>query len=405
MCFGCFAYSSCFGYFFFVFLTDRTLSLCESDFEDGTVIIDEANTMVELSCDIIFNPKSDWIDSPNEEGAYFCEAINANIFEGCDKTPGSFRLGFFAAISIEADNVTLNLNNHILAVDPEFALQQRFFTLISVGQGPFIKGQGPANFGENINITNIKIYGGELGLSPHHGIHGNLVSNIEISNLKIHDFEVAGIQLNGFKNAYLHDIEIGPSLYGVPVLGRYSQARFDLLAFRDIKERLEQLSSNDLSDNYIVDVLNVGKDGSDGSLNVVEIMQRLIDGMDLYFDYKLNGIAPDNDENNKELRQLWRESVSLFDNDVGGFPDGSAVYGILLNSAGVAVDWFGARSSVMSENLVLSDIVIKDLNLKVKEVIGYINSAGSVVTGLFFFYLSLYLSIFLSFFFFCICVG
>ena len=360
------------------------LIVCQSDFEDGTLIIDEPNTLITLSCDITFNPKSDWIISPNEEGAYICESIDADIYQGCDKTSGSFRLGFFSAISIKADNVTLDLNGHTLSVHEEFLLQQRFFALIGVGQAPFISGQGPANFGEtDINITNIKIHNGVLGLSPHHGIHGNLVNNIEIYNLKIFDFEVAGIQLNGFENAYLHDIEIGASLTHVPVVGKYSQARFGLLSFREIKERLEgQLSASELNNNYVVNFFNVGKDGSKGNLNVVEIVERLIEGMDLYFDYKINGIIPNHDDD-KNSRQLWREALNEFDNNVGGLPDGSALYGILLNSAGAAVDWFGASTSSMSENAVLENIIIKDLNLKVNEVIGYVNSAGSVVTGLF----------------------
>ena len=76
------------------------------------------------------------------------------------------------------------------------------------------------DFGSDfVNVDNIIVQNGELGLTSHHGIHSNNASNIVIQNLKIYDFEVAAIQLNGFNNAQIKDITIGPSLQSVPVTG------------------------------------------------------------------------------------------------------------------------------------------------------------------------------------------
>ena len=57
--------------------------------------------------------------------------------------------------------------------------------------------------------------------------------------------------------------------------------------------------------------------------------------MDLFFDYKINGNTPNMNSNNYDL---FLDALHLFDNE-SGLPDGSALYGIVLNSAGAVVNW------------------------------------------------------------------
>ena len=71
-----------------------------------------------------------------------------------------------------------------------------------MGNSPFTPNNGPANFGNVfLNCNNIIIQNGTLGLSSHHGIHGNNSSNLLFKNLTINNYDVGGISLNG-----CHDI-------------------------------------------------------------------------------------------------------------------------------------------------------------------------------------------------------
>ena len=72
--------------------------------------------------------------------------------------PPPFHFGVWSIISIECDGVILDLNKYKLAMTNNFAMQQRFFSLIELANQPFIKGAAgftadikPAN---NITIKN-----------------------------------------------------------------------------------------------------------------------------------------------------------------------------------------------------------------------------------------------------------
>ena len=97
---------------------------------------------------------------------------------------GPYHLGFFAAITIEADNILLDLNNKTLRQSKLHNVQQRFYANIELASSPFIPNQGPGNFGSTISIPkNIMIKNGCLGLSSHHGIHGNKMEKVILQNL------------------------------------------------------------------------------------------------------------------------------------------------------------------------------------------------------------------------------
>lgn len=74
------------------------------------------------------------------------------------------------------------------------------------------------------------IKNGILGLSAHHGIHGNDCSDIRIENMIIKDFEIGAININQANNFIVEKIEIGPTSNQVIVSGSFSKGR-QLLGF------------------------------------------------------------------------------------------------------------------------------------------------------------------------------
>ena len=96
---------------------------------------------------------------------------------------GPYHMGFFAAITIETNNVVIDLNGYNIEQSMEHYLQQRFFSIIELAPSPFITGQGPSNFGPFTKYKNIKIHNGILGLSSHSSIHGNGTENLVLMNL------------------------------------------------------------------------------------------------------------------------------------------------------------------------------------------------------------------------------
>ena len=194
--------------------------LSQSDFDIGTFRITKSGTYC-LKENIIFNPNYGTDSSPNAPNSWL---PNSNkLFPGSeDHKSGAFSLGFFAVITIETNNVIIDLYGYEIKYDYKFYLQQRWGSIIQIGNSAFLPNAGPANFpgSEGIIIVhNIEIRNGILGLSSHHGIHSHSGRNITISNLIIKDFEVGGIQLNGFEGAKIENVEIGPSLDTVPLTG------------------------------------------------------------------------------------------------------------------------------------------------------------------------------------------
>ena len=140
-----------------------------------------------------------------------------------------YALGFFAAIAVAADDVTISLNGHSIAQCREHALMQRFFAVIELASAPFIANAGPHNFvsdeSEFKAAKNFRLSGpGTVGLSSHHGIHGNENENIEISGVTFKDFEVAAVSLNNVKGLEIKDCDIPNNRHDVPILGSFSAA-------------------------------------------------------------------------------------------------------------------------------------------------------------------------------------
>ena len=189
------------------------ICLTSNDFLSGTYRIISSGKYC-LDEDIEFNPLSGNIDSPNIDFNWF--PSNNVLYPGSsDFIHGPFALGFFAAITIETNNVEIDLCQQTISQHFHHYLQQRFFSVIEIAKTPFLEGSGPTNFGSITNITNIHIHNGIIGLSSHHGIHSNEANNVTLNNLIIRHFEVAGIQFNGFTDLKINDIVIGPSATNV----------------------------------------------------------------------------------------------------------------------------------------------------------------------------------------------
>ena len=113
---------------------------------------------------------------------------------------------WFAALSIECDNVVIDLNTKTFAAAPAFLESQKLkvFALIEFGNSPFPLQKFPffsyTGETEPIFANNVTVKNGTIGASPHHGLHGNSNSNIQIYDIVVRDWEVAGIAFNGLKS-------------------------------------------------------------------------------------------------------------------------------------------------------------------------------------------------------------
>ena len=147
-----------------------------------------------------------------------------------------YQLGFFAAITVESEDVVIDLNGFTLAQSRRHALAQRFHALIELSSSPFDHGQGPSAFGPTVRAANrCVVRNGTLGLSSHHGVHSaGRPTSVVLQDLRIFDFEVAGIHVNGATDVHIERVHVGPSRQDVPVMATFSQAVFALPVLRSL---------------------------------------------------------------------------------------------------------------------------------------------------------------------------
>eukprot|EP01083_Nonionella_stella_P296116 1006076_1 len=125
-------------------------------------------------------------------------------------------------------------------MNKKFYLQQRFFSLIEMAAKMFEPLQGPNPWGlyNEVYAENLEIRGpGTLGLTSHHGIHGNMVNNIHIHDLDIGHFDVAGISCNGCQKLKIENCIVGPQNNQIPTLGRYTHARAFLPRLKHLSDK------------------------------------------------------------------------------------------------------------------------------------------------------------------------
>ena len=312
------------------------ISLRQNHFNTGTVRITIPGIYI-LKENIVFNPNENNDFQPTE---------NQQENQYCCYRRGPYHLGFFSAITIETLGVILDLNGFTIKQSKLHNLQQRFYANIELGSSPFISGQGPAEFTNDADEdsklhykapNSICILNGTLGLSSHHGIHGNTMQHVVIENLNITNFEVAGIALNGGRNCILNNININNVSQNIKILSTYSQSRF-------IRTFLER--SQNSNTHLIINGVNKSSVDITNELNTeLEVVK--------------SAIMSNSDFESK----LFKNTTRLYDGNV---------YGLLLNQNGVAVHKFlESRDSTKGNEFIhLQDIKISNIISHPIEIIG-----------------------------------
>jgi len=339
----------------------KVVEVYNNDFSNGTLRITQP-CVFRVMENISFNPNrpTTWLDSNDSITSDFSKAVKIDPNRLLDWKPNetqsnnthdymtgdmkfAYSLGFFAAITVESKDVIIDINGFSIEQHKEHYLQQRFFSVIELADQPFISNQGPANFGKTVkSANNCLIMNGNIGLSSHHGIHGNNCNNLYFENLNFANFEVAAISINGSHNIWLRNCKIIGNNKSIPVLGTYSGGRF----LRDFVEHAKTISS--LQTNLITSSNNLEND-----LN--ETFNEFIFN---------NGTTPSYIKN------------------ISGLIDGNT-YGILFNPEGVAVESpLSNRDSHKANeisNVYMENVSINGIDGNIVEVLGIINSNGSVV--------------------------
>ena len=307
----------------------NAINIYQKDFLDGTYLIDKPGYYV-LRENIVFNPNPNNDYRPRDDQVKY-------------KIPG-FVLGFFAVIAIYADGVYLDLNGFEIKASKEFTLQQRFFSIIELANAPFLYGQGPGNFSTStsfIPATNTIVRNGKLGLSSHHGIHGNMCSTILLEKLSIQEFEFVGVALNGCHSILAHKLSIKNNRQDIPVLATYSAARF-AVQFAKRVLGMPQLSGNQKT----------------------ELSRRV------------NILQNEMDKTFQEIMSTGKTTSALFRNE-SGLADGN-IYGFLVKNRGLAVDELVTPdpSVIKTRNVFLRKVHLENLVCRVDEILGISQKGG-----------------------------
>ena len=301
--------------------------LRQSDFNAGTVRLTRPGVYV-LKESILFSP------NPSNDFQPTTAQIASGLYPvaGGAQPSGAYHLGFFAAITIEAEDIVLDLNGFTIRQSEDHRLHQRFYSNIELGSAPFITGQGPGNFSTDSSYkapTRTLIMNGYLGRSSHHGIHGNAMTGTLLYNLSIFGQEVAGIALNGALDSVIAYVTVQNIGSGVPVLAAFSQGKF-------ARNHLATLAAR--RSDAVLD-LHTGR----------KTVQQIADELQTTLDNPGHG---------------------LFSNPTG-LLDGN-IYGILLNVRGIAVNDFlhqRPQGALGNERIHLQDVVIKDLASHPREMV------------------------------------
>ena len=344
--------------------------LYQSDFDHGTLIMSEPG-LFKIMEDIVFEPTT-----TDVLGAIQCDMPEAA--EYCDSRGSprdGYRLGFFAAITMQSKYVFLDLNGKTISQGRKSVINQRFYSHIETADQPFIPNQGPADFGGTIDsCETCAIYGpGTLARSSHHGIHGNTNRQLLIMDVKFEDYEVAAISLNGAVDLAIYKCVAMGHARNIPTRAPFSQAVF-LLRFWDIFANTGPMFG-----------FTPGKTAYDAVKAKADALRMVIVPM---IDY----IASETSDNNSGM------SYSSLRNSVPGADfflmkphmatgtrcvDGNN-YGIVVNRVGVAVGPFIDRSAFEPEKAT-RDVVIEDVQIygtcgNIHEVV-FLTGSGPDVAG------------------------
>eukprot|EP01084_Bolivina_argentea_P090521 163099_1 len=328
--------------------------LYQSDFEHGTYRITKAGRYVVME-DILFNPhpSSMMSDVNSDMTAWRPHEDQQDLYPGASQFRGPYFMGFWAAITVETDDVILDLNDHSIAMDEAFYYQQRWFSIISLTSQYYLPGQGIGFFGSDPRFaSNVIIKDGTLGLTSHHCIHGNFNKHVLIEHIVCRDFETHAIQLNGFDHVTIRNVEIGSSSSIAFLRGEYGHARALL-------PRLQKVADENPE-------RKIHFDGREDAVTMNELIESLIGKMNLIFDFVYNKNEPviTTTEEQKE----WDDTLQLFYNP-SGLPNGASLYGIYLNTKGENAMSYHLNTHSFSSHAVLDHVTIHDMRHKMIEYI------------------------------------
>ena len=180
-------------------MANNVVALSQSDFDSGTYRITESGYYYfteDVSFEPIFTAEATRTDKP--------------------------RTAWFAGMSIECDNVIIDLNTKTFECSEDFVNSHDFkvFAMIELNNSPFphltfaFTGETELKTAHNVIIKN-----GTLGRSSHHGIHGNGNSHVQVYDLVVKDWEVAGIGLNGLQSGTIKNVNISGVEHTIPFTG------------------------------------------------------------------------------------------------------------------------------------------------------------------------------------------
>lgn len=325
--------------------------LRQTDFDHGTYQIKSGGLYV-LCEDIEFNPDPQYLESNT--------AYSENKAYG---------LGYFAAITVECDNVIIDLQGCTIRQSYEHYFTQRFFNVIELASSPFIPAQGPALVNQASGTgypytaaNHCLVINGTIGLSSHGGVHGNNNSNILLQKLSVVDFESCGVQLNGVCNAFLDCLTIT----GITIAPVRSLTFTMLQHLKALQEQVTDGTGSATLDIALdtTTTTTITRDTVITNLNAMaEAMKCIFQSADTTHDASTTPPST-----TVALRTIW-EALQTIDTstcddgvvtvpaEVSRFvslvsvdkksganiapPDGSAMYGILIHESGVAIAELG----------------------------------------------------------------
>jgi len=316
--------------------------LYAADFDAGTYRITKPGRY-ELFQDVVFEPTG-----PEVNDMFLPETHSKKY----PQYSGYF-LGFFAAITVEADNVEIDCQGHAIKMSERFHKHQRFFSVITLGNRPFVAGHELPQFFSNITAPepfrspkNVLIQDCVLGLSSNHGIHGNNVHGLMLHNTSIRDFEVAGISLNGASRVVVEHANVGPSLRRTFTSFLSQSIYMDHLANSMLPRHP---GIREYMGTAIVKLRGERKTVKEVFVRLRLALRKFLDG----------GEGP--------LKEICGDGRSL--------PDGSAMYGLLLHRTGAAAGEFGACPGQQEDpgqprvkDVRLKGVRIHDLHLEPDQV-------------------------------------
>eukprot|EP01084_Bolivina_argentea_P063750 116331_1 len=302
--------------------------------------------------DIEFDFNAGDLNDPNEGDAWWPRSSQSSRYPGAHQTRDEYFMGFFAGITVEADDVIIDLNGFEIRQSLPFYYQQRFFSCIALKSVAFNLNEGPGIFGTDPRFSsNVLIKNGQIGLSSHHGIHGQNNRGVTIENVHVHSFETHGIEMTYFNDLTLKQVEIGPSSDVAYLKGEYAYARFTLQRL----ERIQNEGNVDLNE----DVFPIEFDGREETMEFDDVIQNLRHLMDIAFKSVMK--IQEYDANDED----YIAAKSLFINS-DGVPYGAVMYGLFLNLRVANV--FQIHPSMQhSHNAIIHDLKIHDLHHKTME--------------------------------------